>query len=155
MANLYTLSGRRDTPLPVRAVACPGDGRDPPRPLTLDQDAGEPGEKRVIQDRLGQTIEDIERIRAPRPGQDLVSSIDLRVQYLAYRELKAAVRDPEGTMLDLWVVDNGRGGAHFAPGHGLAGLRERVWGLRGTFDVESPVGGPTTIGVHVPLVSAS
>ena len=53
---------------------------------------GTPGEKRVIQDRLGRTIEDIERIRAPRPGQDLRSSIDLRVQYLAYRELKAAVQ---------------------------------------------------------------
>jgi cell division protein FtsI (penicillin-binding protein 3) len=38
---------------------------------------GEPGEKRVIQDRLGRTIEDVERIRAPRPP-DLVSSIDLR-----------------------------------------------------------------------------
>jgi cell division protein FtsI (penicillin-binding protein 3) len=53
---------------------------------------GTPGEKRVIQDRLGRTIEDIEQIRAPRPGQDLRSSIDLRVQYLAYRELKSAVQ---------------------------------------------------------------
>ena len=53
---------------------------------------GEPGAKRVIQDRLGRTIEDVERIRAPRPGQDLHTSIDLRVQYLAYRELKAAVQ---------------------------------------------------------------
>ena len=32
---------------------------------------GEPGAKRVIQDRFGRTIEDVERIRAPRPGQDL------------------------------------------------------------------------------------
>ena len=53
---------------------------------------GEAGAKRVIQDRLGRTIEDVERIRAPRPGQDLHASIDLRVQYLAYRELKAAVQ---------------------------------------------------------------
>ena len=53
---------------------------------------GEPGAKRVIQDRLGRTIEDVEQIRAPRPGQDLRASIDLRVQYLAYRELKAAVQ---------------------------------------------------------------
>jgi cell division protein FtsI (penicillin-binding protein 3) len=53
---------------------------------------GEPGAKRVIQDRLGRQIEDVERIRAPRPGQDLHTSIDLRVQYLAYRELKAAVQ---------------------------------------------------------------
>ena len=53
---------------------------------------GEPGVKRVMRDRLGRTIEDIERIKAPRPGQDLRTSIDLRVQYLAYRELKAAVQ---------------------------------------------------------------
>ncbi|MFL6576976.1 MAG: penicillin-binding protein 2, partial [Povalibacter sp.] len=50
----------------------------------------EPGAKRVIQDRYGRTVEDIESIRAPRPGSDLVTSIDLRIQYLAYRELKAA-----------------------------------------------------------------
>jgi cell division protein FtsI (penicillin-binding protein 3) len=53
---------------------------------------GVPGEKRVLRDRLGRTIEDIERISAPRPGQVLSTSIDLRVQYLAYRELKAAVQ---------------------------------------------------------------
>jgi cell division protein FtsI (penicillin-binding protein 3) len=46
-----------------------------------------------MRDRDGRTIEDIERIKAPRPGRDLVTSIDLRLQYLAYRELKAAVQD--------------------------------------------------------------
>jgi cell division protein FtsI (penicillin-binding protein 3) len=66
---------------------------------------GEPGEKRVIQDRLGQTIEDVERIRAPRPGQDLVSSIDLRVQYLAYRELKAAVQANAARSGSVVVLD--------------------------------------------------
>ena len=59
---------------------------------------GEPGEKRVMRDSLGRTIEDIERIRAPRPGQDLQTSIDLRVQYLAYRELKAAVQGTTGAV---------------------------------------------------------
>ena len=54
---------------------------------------GEPGIKRVMRDREGRTIEDIERIKAPRPGQDLRTSIDLRVQYLAYRELKQAVQE--------------------------------------------------------------
>ena len=58
-------------------------------------------------------------------------------------------------MLDVWVVDNGRGGAHFAPGHGLEGLRDRVAGLRGVLVVESPVGGPTTIGAHIPLAPAT
>ena len=53
----------------------------------------EAGAKRVIQDRYGRTVEDVESIRAPRPGSDLITSIDLRIQYLAYRELKAAVQE--------------------------------------------------------------
>jgi cell division protein FtsI (penicillin-binding protein 3) len=42
--------------------------------------AGEAGAKRVIQDRYGRTVEDIESIKAPRPGQDLMTSIDVRIQ---------------------------------------------------------------------------
>ena len=56
-------------------------------------------------------------------------------------------------MLDLWVVDNGRGGAHLSPGHGLEGLRDRVAGLRGVLSIDSPIGGPSTIGVHIPLAT--
>lgn len=61
--------------------------------------------------------------------------------------------DAEGApaWLDLWVVDNGRGGAVPAAGHGLAGLRERLGGLRGTLEVDSPEGGPTRVGAHIPL----
>jgi len=55
------------------------------------------------------------------------------------------------THLDVWLVDNGRGGAAVSTGHGLEGLRERVAGLRGILVVESPVGGPTSIGAHIPL----
>ncbi|WP_426319670.1 sensor histidine kinase [Microbacterium sp. E-13] len=57
------------------------------------------------------------------------------------------------THLDVWVVDNGRGGAVVTSGHGLEGLRERVAGLRGEFTVTSPVGGPTSVGAHIPLVA--
>ncbi|GAA1773834.1 sensor histidine kinase [Agromyces lapidis] len=57
-----------------------------------------------------------------------------------------------GHWLDLWVTDNGRGGASTLPGHGLAGLADRVQGLQGLFVVDSPVGGPTTIGAHIPYV---
>jgi len=59
------------------------------------------------------------------------------------------------THLDVWVVDNGRGGAVITPGHGLEGLRERVAGLRGVLVVTSPVGGPTSVGAHIPLVVVS
>ncbi|MGC5171162.1 sensor histidine kinase [Microbacterium sp. DT81.1] len=68
--------------------------------------------------------------------------------------LKAALRAPAAGspwMLDVWVVDNGAGGAHMSPGHGLEGLRDRVHGLRGVLIVESPTGGPTTVGAHIPL----
>jgi len=66
---------------------------------------GEPGAKRVIQDRLGRTVEDVEGIRPPRPGQDLTTSLDLRIQYLAYRELKAAVRQHAARAGSVVVLD--------------------------------------------------
>lgn len=53
--------------------------------------SGEPGEKRVIKDRWGRVIEDIELVRESEPGRDLHSSLDRRLQYMAYRELKQAV----------------------------------------------------------------
>ncbi|WP_214467226.1 sensor histidine kinase [Microbacterium flavescens] len=68
--------------------------------------------------------------------------------------LKASLRPSVSgvpSMLDVWVVDNGRGGASYAAGHGLEGLRERVAGLRGMLVVDSPAGGPTSVGAHVPL----
>ncbi|MFD4957377.1 sensor histidine kinase [Microbacterium sp. NPDC058389] len=65
-------------------------------------------------------------------------------------------RSPAGapTHLDVWLVDNGRGGALVSAGHGLEGLRERVAGLRGILVIESPVGGPTSVGAHIPLTVA-
>ncbi|HEY6800344.1 MAG TPA: hypothetical protein VI121_06850, partial [Agromyces sp.] len=68
--------------------------------------------------------------------------------------LRVGARDEgvAGRWLDIWVTDNGHGGAMPRPGHGLAGLEERVRGLRGMLVVDSPVGGPTSIGAHVPFV---
>ncbi|MBB1126170.1 peptidoglycan D,D-transpeptidase FtsI family protein [Thiospirillum jenense] len=53
----------------------------------------EPGSRRVIQDGHGQMIADVEQVRPPRHGQDLRLSLDRRLQFLAYRELKRAVLD--------------------------------------------------------------
>lgn len=61
------------------------------------------------------------------------------------------VRYDEPVRLRLVVSDDGRGGASVVPGHGLAGLMERVAGHRGTLTVESPEGGPTRVEVTVPL----
>jgi cell division protein FtsI (penicillin-binding protein 3) len=66
---------------------------------------GEDGAKRVIQDLYGHQVENVESIRAPRPGRDLVTSIDLRIQYLAYRELKAAMQDYGAKAGSVIVLD--------------------------------------------------
>jgi cell division protein FtsI (penicillin-binding protein 3) len=67
--------------------------------------AGENGAKRVIQDRYGHIVQNVESIRPVRPGRDLVLSIDLRIQYLAYRELKAAIRDQRAAAGSIVVLD--------------------------------------------------
>ncbi|HYM28297.1 MAG TPA: penicillin-binding transpeptidase domain-containing protein [Steroidobacteraceae bacterium] len=67
--------------------------------------AGEQGAKRVIQDRYGRIVQNVESIRPARPGRDLVLSIDLRIQYLAYRELKAAIRDQRARAGSVVVLD--------------------------------------------------
>jgi cell division protein FtsI (penicillin-binding protein 3) len=67
--------------------------------------AGEDGAKRVIQDRYGRIVQNVESIRPARPGKDLVLSIDLRIQYLAYRELKAAIRDQRAKAGSVVVID--------------------------------------------------
>jgi cell division protein FtsI (penicillin-binding protein 3) len=66
---------------------------------------GEDGAKRVIQDMQGRYVENVESIRAPRPGRDLVTSIDLRIQYLAYRELKAAMQEYQARAGSIIVID--------------------------------------------------
>jgi cell division protein FtsI (penicillin-binding protein 3) len=66
---------------------------------------GEPGAKRVIKDGQRHTIEDVESIRRPRPGKDLVLSIDRRIQYLAYRELMAAVKEHGARAASAVVLD--------------------------------------------------
>jgi cell division protein FtsI (penicillin-binding protein 3) len=67
--------------------------------------AGEDGQKRVIQNRMGQVVQDVESIRSARPGRDLVLSLDMRVQYLAYRELKAAIRSQKAKAGVVVVID--------------------------------------------------
>jgi cell division protein FtsI (penicillin-binding protein 3) len=52
---------------------------------------GRPGSKRVLKDLYGRTVKDLASVSIPQPGGELELSIDRRVQYLAYRSLKAAV----------------------------------------------------------------
>jgi len=66
---------------------------------------GTPGEKRVLQDRLGHVVRNVESLKPARPGKDLHLSIDRRVQYLAYRELKAAVQHHNARGGSLVMLD--------------------------------------------------
>lgn len=52
---------------------------------------GKPGSRRVIKDRLGRIVEDVESIQAPEEGKDVVLALDAKLQYLAYAQLKQAL----------------------------------------------------------------
>jgi cell division protein FtsI (penicillin-binding protein 3) len=66
---------------------------------------GVPGAERVIVDRYGHSVQDVENLRAPRAGQDMTSSIDLRIQYVAYRALKQAVEQQGAKSGSIVVMD--------------------------------------------------
>ena len=66
---------------------------------------GEPGAKRVIKDGRRHIIEDVESISRPRPGKDLKLSIDRRIQYLAYRELKTVMKEHNALAASAVVLD--------------------------------------------------
>ncbi|MEH6824225.1 MAG: penicillin-binding transpeptidase domain-containing protein [Motiliproteus sp.] len=70
---------------------------------------GGAGSKQVLKDRLGRTIKDIQDLKQANPGQDLTLSIDLRIQYLAYRELKAAVQQHRARSGSAVVLDAATG----------------------------------------------
>lgn len=67
--------------------------------------AGKAGSRRVIKDRLGQTVEDIESIKAAQDGHDLVLALDARIQNLAYSKLKAAVAEHRAKAGGIVVLD--------------------------------------------------
>jgi cell division protein FtsI (penicillin-binding protein 3) len=67
--------------------------------------AGESGAKRVLKDRLGRSVENVESIRPAHHGKELRTSIDLRVQYVAYRTLKAAIQSYGAESGSIVVLD--------------------------------------------------
>ncbi len=67
--------------------------------------AGKPGAKRVIRDRMGHVVEDLEQVRAPKPGQNLTLSIDRRIQFLAYSELKNTLEKFQADSGSIVVLD--------------------------------------------------
>ena len=74
--------------------------------LAFDSElTGKAGSRRVIKDRRGHIVEDIESIRKPQDGAKVVLSIDARVQYLAFRELKHAVIEHRAKAGGIVVLD--------------------------------------------------
>jgi len=67
--------------------------------------AGKPGAKRVIRDRMGHIVEDVEQVRAPQPGRNLTLSIDRRIQFLAYNELKNTLEQSQADSGSMVIID--------------------------------------------------
>ncbi|HVL77207.1 MAG TPA: penicillin-binding protein 2, partial [Noviherbaspirillum sp.] len=67
--------------------------------------AGVTGSRRVIRDRLGRIVEDIESVRVPHDGKDLALSIDRKIQYIAYSALKEAVEKHKAKAGGIVVLD--------------------------------------------------
>jgi len=67
--------------------------------------AGITGSRRVIKDRLGRIVEDIEAVREPHDGKDLTLSIDSKIQYIAFTQLKEAVEKNKAKAGGIIVLD--------------------------------------------------
>jgi cell division protein FtsI (penicillin-binding protein 3) len=66
---------------------------------------GKPGMQKIIRDRSGHVVEKVDLVRETQPGKDLMLSIDRRIQYLAYRELKAALFEAQAKSGSAVVLD--------------------------------------------------
>lgn len=70
-----------------------------------DQLTGHPGSRRVIKDRRGNIVEDVESIHAPQEGKDIVLALDSKLQYLAYASLKKSITDNKAKAGGIVVID--------------------------------------------------
>lgn len=66
---------------------------------------GIPGKKKVLRDRLGNIIAELGLIQAPRQGHNLILSIDSRIQYLAFQELKDSMKRFSAKSGSIVVLD--------------------------------------------------
>ncbi|WP_163031301.1 peptidoglycan D,D-transpeptidase FtsI family protein [Pseudomonas viridiflava] len=67
--------------------------------------AGVPGKRQVIKDRRGRLIKDVQVTKNAKAGKTLALSIDLRLQYLATRELRNAIVENEAKAGSLVIMD--------------------------------------------------
>ncbi|QCW27627.1 peptidoglycan D,D-transpeptidase FtsI family protein [Lysobacter enzymogenes] len=66
---------------------------------------GKPGTKRVIRDGAGRIVENVDLVRSAEPGKDLTLTLDRRIQYLTYRELRRALNDTGASSASAVVLD--------------------------------------------------
>ncbi|MBU1294334.1 MAG: penicillin-binding protein 2 [Gammaproteobacteria bacterium] len=66
---------------------------------------GQPGRRSYVKDLTGNIIRGVGVEEAEHPGENIELSIDLRLQYLAYRELKAAVTEHRATSASAVILD--------------------------------------------------
>ncbi|HLA34936.1 MAG TPA: penicillin-binding protein 2 [Rhodocyclaceae bacterium] len=67
--------------------------------------SGKPGSRRVIKDRRGNVVEDVESVNPPQEGKDITLSLDSKVQYLAYSFLKQAIEENRAKAGGVVVLD--------------------------------------------------
>lgn len=90
------------------------------------------------------------------PGQRLTPAVENSAYFLVSEALANVAKHSEASVSRVTVVceadrlrvvveDDGRGGAVLAPGHGLAGLADRLRAVDGVLTVDSPRGGPTRL----------
>ncbi|MEN9357358.1 MAG: hypothetical protein RL695_1529 [Pseudomonadota bacterium] len=70
-----------------------------------DKLTGKPGSRRVIKDRRGQIVEDVESIKMPQEGKDITLAIDSKIQYLAYTNLRQAMLEHKAKAGGVVVLD--------------------------------------------------
>ncbi|MFB8188812.1 histidine kinase [Microbacterium sp. NPDC055988] len=96
-----------------------------------------------------------------RPGREaeaavyfsIAESLTNAAKHSRASEARVIVRLREGNTLWARVEDNGIGGAQVQPGGGLDGIANRILAAGGTFRLDSPQGGPTSLEVNVPCAS--
>lgn len=67
--------------------------------------SGKKGIKRIVKDRLGRIIDELGIIKAPRQGQNIKLTIDKKIQYLTYRNLKDTVKKFDAKSGSVVVMD--------------------------------------------------
>ncbi|MEN3614768.1 sensor histidine kinase [Plantactinospora sp. ZYX-F-223] len=126
----------------------------------------------LIEDGLGAALREM-AARLPMPAtvevddlRRLPAEVEASLYYVANEAVTNAVRHAAanrlivrtattGNRLTMTITDDGTGGANPIGGTGILGMRERASLLGGELTVNSPPGGPTTIGIEVPYMPAS